>query len=118
MAIIITVNQKGARLDTVEKLVRELLKDKYPEASVSVVRKDPPESRSDRFNEAIGMVSDGKSEIEGLRDELQEWRDGLPENLQGGDKASELDEAISSLDDILSSLEEAEGADVEFPGMY
>lgn len=71
-----------------------------------------------RFDAALGRVSDAKTEIEELRDELQSWRDNLPENLQSGSKADALDEAISSLEDVISDLENVEGASVEFPSMF
>lgn len=114
----ITINKKGLRADAVENIVSAAVKAKWPDASVSVSRKEPPESRSDRFSEAQGMVCDAKSEAESLRDELQEWRDGLPENLQSGSKADELETAISELDEFISNCEQAEGNDVSFPAMY
>ena len=75
-------------------------------------------SRRERFESAIGQISEAKTEIETLRDELQEWLDNMPENLQDGQKAEELQEAIDNLEEILNSLEEAESTDVEFPGMF
>jgi uncharacterized protein YgfB (UPF0149 family) len=75
-------------------------------------------SRSERFQEALATVSIGKADIESLRDELQEWLDNMPENLQGGTKAEELEEAIGSLEEVIEHLEEAEGTEINFPGMY
>lgn len=75
-------------------------------------------SRADRFSEAQALASDAKAQVEELRDELQNWLDNLPENLQGGSKAEALEEAISNLEDVISNLEEAEGASVDFPGMF
>jgi hypothetical protein len=75
-------------------------------------------SRADRYSDAQGSISDAKTEAEELRDELQNWLDGLPENLQNGSKADALNEAISNLDTFIQSAEEAEGTDVEFPGMF
>ncbi len=75
-------------------------------------------SRADRFGEAQSDVSSAKGNAEELRDELQNWLDNLPENLQSGSKASELEDAISSLEEFINSCEEAEGVDVQFPGMY
>jgi len=77
-----------------------------------------PKSRAERFSAALDIVADAKSQIEELRDELQNWLDGMPENLQASSKADELDNAISELDGVISSLEDAEGASVEFPGMF
>lgn len=114
----ITVNQKGARAETIQKLVADAIKSKYPEASVNVSRKEPAESRSDRFSEAQSMVADAKSEAESLRDELQDWHDNLPESFQNGEKGESLNEAISQLEEFISGCESAESANVEFPRMY
>ncbi len=75
-------------------------------------------SRADRYSDAQGHISDARAEAEELRDELQNWRDSLPENLQSSSKADQLDEAISNLETFIQSAEEAEGTDVEFPGMF
>lgn len=118
MPINITVTQKGARVETVRELTEKAIRSKYPEASVTAVRYEPPTSRAERFSEAISSLADTRSTIEELRDELQSWLDNLPEGLQGGEKAGMLEEAISNLEEIISAIEEAEGTDVEFPGMY
>jgi len=75
-------------------------------------------SRRKRLEEALSDLSDCMSEVECLRDELQEWLDNMPENLQGGAKADELENAISQLDEIYEKLEEAQGEEVEFPSMF
>ena len=118
MSIVITVNQKGARVDGIEALIEKHIKMKYPDAAIRVERYDPPESRADRFDEALSFVGDAKSGAEELRDELQEWLDGLPENLQSGSKADELQSAIDELEQFISQCEDAESASVSFPGMY
>lgn len=118
MTIIITINQKGLRLDSIQKIVNERIQGQYPEAHISVVRKERPESRADRFSEIQSTVSDAKSDAEELRDELQDWLDNLPENLQQGNKADELETAIGELDEFIDTLDNAENVGVEFPGMY
>lgn len=118
MSIVITVNQKGARLDSVEKIISEQIRGKYPNAQISVTRKEIPDSRADRFAEAQSLVSDAKSEAEELRDELQDWYDNLPENFQAGEKGDTLQSAIDELETFIQNCEEAEGASVEFPSMY
>jgi len=118
MSIIITINQKGARVDGIESLIEKHVKEKYPEASISVQRKEPATSRSDRFSNAQTLASDAKTDAEELRDELQEWLDNLPENLQQGNKADELGSAISELETFIDALDTAEGVSPEFPGMY
>ena len=112
----ITITKKGLRLDSVTYLV-DSLKAKYEGASVNVETHEPPTSRSDRFDLAKSAISDARSSIEELRDELQEWRGGMPENLQSSTKADELDNAISALEECISSCDEAEGHDINFPSM-
>jgi hypothetical protein len=73
-------------------------------------------SRADRLSDCESAVGDAASEVESLKEELQEWRDNLPENMQSGEKASALDNAISELDDIYSNLDGIRW-EVEFPGM-
>ncbi len=114
----VTISGKGVKKASVDALVAKV-RDKFGEkVSVSVEDASPPESRADRFSEAVGLISDAVSELEGLRDELQEWKDGMPENLQSGSKAEEIDQAISDLEDIISEGEDLAGRDVTFPGMY
>src|SRR6266567_4390623 len=42
------------------------------------------------------VVENAKSELESLRDELQDWYDNLPEGFRNGDKGDRLQEAVSS----------------------
>lgn len=118
MAIIITIDQKGARVDAIEKIIEEKIRAKYPDMDIRVERKDRPESRADRFREAQDLFERGLVEVETLRDELQEWYDNLPENFQQGDKGSELESAISELEIVIDTLGEVADIDVEFPSMY
>jgi len=78
------------------------------------------QSRSQRLSEALENIAATKTEVELLRDELQEWLDNMPENLQESMKASELEEAITTLEEIIGECEELEGreGDVMFPSMY
>lgn len=115
--VTITVTQKGLRVDQIEKLFRDTLKEKFPDAAVSIGRYDKPESRADRFADAKEKIGQGRAMIEELQEELQNWRDGLPENMQDGEKANQLDEAIQNLESCRDSAEEAENAEVEFPSM-
>jgi hypothetical protein len=75
-------------------------------------------SRADRFQEAIEKIGEGQSEIEEIRDELQNWLDNLPENLQNGMKAEALQSAIDECETAISGCGEAAGASPEFPGMF
>lgn len=107
---------KGSRLETLQ----DFLKKRYKGSYVSVSRDDPPESRSDRLAIAVSDMENAKTEVESLKDELQNWHDNLPENLQSGSKADELDESISALEEVEqeldSAISSAEG--VSFPGMF
>jgi hypothetical protein len=116
--IIVEITKKGAQLEAIQKLVEKVLAKQYGDANVRVYRKEPPESRSDRFDNAQSLVSDAKLEGEALRDELQNWLDNLPENLQGGDKAGQLEDAISNIEEFIEACDNAESASVDFPGMY
>lgn len=118
MSIVITISQKGARLDAIEKIVEKYVKEKYPDASISVQKKEPAKSRGDRFSEAQSLLSEAKSIAEELSSELEEWLGNLPENLQGGSKADEIQSAIDDLETFTSACEEAEGVESMFPGMY
>lgn len=46
------------------------------------------------------LIEDAYSEIESLRDEIDEWLNSIPENLQGGDKGQQLEELLGYLEDI------------------
>lgn len=43
-------------------------------------------------------LSNGVSDLESLKDELQDWYDNMPENFQSGDKGEQLQTAIDQLD--------------------
>lgn len=45
-------------------------------------------------------ISQAGSEVESLKDELQEWFDNLPEAFQQGDKGNALEEAVSALENV------------------
>jgi len=77
------------------------------------------------IGDALNIAEEQKGEVEGLKDELQEWLDNMPENLQGGEKASALEEAIQGLeemegqlDEAISNLNDVMMGSVEFPGMF
>lgn len=48
--------------------------------------------------DTTAAIADAFSEIESLKDELQEWYDNLPENFQNGSKGEQLQEAIGALE--------------------
>ena len=113
----ITISGKGVRQATVDKLA-ETYREKFGEdVSISVVDASPPESRAERFSDAMSSVSDARSQCEELRDEMQDWYDSIPENLQSGSKAEEVQETIDNLENVIGELEDIEGSDVSFPSM-
>lgn len=116
--IVVTVVGKGVRQAGVDKIVQKLKDDLGESVSVSVRKEELPESRSQRYAAAQSLVEEGKSEMETLRDELQERLDNMPENLQGGSKASEIEDAIGQLDEAVEAAEAAADVDVSFPGMF
>lgn len=96
----------------------KLLERQYGEGCVTVSKESrPARSRAERLAVAEGQVDEAKTEVEALRDELQEWYDNLPEAFQNGSKGEALKEAIDQLESISSALEECDWS-VEFPGMY
>lgn len=116
----IDLQGKGLRKVAVKNLVGKL-KDTFGEGvSTSVKDATPPTSRAGRLSVAFDLINDAKSEMELLRDELQEWYDNLPEQFQGGSKGDQLQTAIDALTEIISDLDNVEGrdGDVNFPGMY
>lgn len=48
-----------------------------------------------------------KTDLEGARDEEQEYYDNMHENLQGGEKGERAQEFISACDEHIQTLEEA-----------
>lgn len=110
----ITLTFHGDNIRTVAALAKKTFGE-YAETQVMKVLN--PTSRAERLATAGSKVKDDAySEVESLKDELQEWLDNLPENLQGSQKADDLQEAIDRLEEILSGLDDIDW-DVEFPGM-
>jgi hypothetical protein len=52
-----------------------------------------------------------------LRDELDSWLDSLSDTLMESEKAEQLEDAISQLEEFIAACEQAEGVEIEFPGM-
>ena len=74
-------------------------------------------SRSGRFSAAVSQIEEGRSEIECLKDEMEQWRDSIPENLQGGEKYQQVESCCDELDSVLSEIPETLD-EPEFPGMF
>jgi DNA repair exonuclease SbcCD ATPase subunit len=62
-----------------------------------------------------GAIEGAKTDIEELKEELENWLEGMPDNLQGGMKAEQLQEAIDGLDTKISDLEDLESQISDLP---
>lgn len=115
---ILTIDAKGLSETSVQKLVRDHIRK--TDVTVTVTKVKEGSSRSDRLSAAMADVETAASEVESLKDELQEWHDNMPENLQDGDKGSQLDDAVQALEELYDKLNEAvsDSQSIDFPGMY
>lgn len=112
----ITLTVEGARLETIRKKADEAFGTELK----AVQKVEHATSRGARLDEAMRILEDAKSEVESLRDEMQEWHDNLPESFQQGQKGEQLEEAVTNLETVIEELDGATSAaeNVEFPGMY
>jgi hypothetical protein len=103
-----------------EASLRKKLAAIDPNASFVVRKIEREPSRADRLADAATLVQDAVGEVEGLKEEMEEWHDNMPENLQSGDKGTAVEEAAQALDSIADRLDSAitEMEQVSFPGMY
>lgn len=122
--LVLTVEFEGTSIaEARQKAAAELKKQAAAispaEMVFQVVRKGYA-SRALRLQQAMDRATEAKGDIEGLKEELEEWYGNLPESFQNGDKGEALQEAISQLEQVEQALDEADGAaqDVNFPGMY
>lgn len=90
--------------EEIERLFSEY-EDKTSDLEEDSIPEELKELYVTDINNQIGNAQDGISDLEELRDELQNWLDSLPENLQQGSKADELNEAIDELDTGIYELE-------------
>ena len=56
-----------------------------------------------------GTLEDAKQDLEGIRDEEQEYLDNMPENLVNSERYSNAESVVSNMDDAINSLEDALG---------
>lgn len=63
--------------------------------------------RRARIQEVVDQIGAMCQELEGLRDEEQDYMDNMPENLQGSEKYEMAEEAVSNLDSAIDHLTEA-----------
>lgn len=66
-----------------------------------------PTSRPMQTSGELGEILDYYSDVEDLKDEMEEWRDNMPESLQSSDKYSQVDEAADTLGSAHDDLEGA-----------
>ena len=65
-------------------------------------------SLTEQLDTLKGKLNDIQQELEGLRDEEQEYYDNMPESFQMGDKGQAAEEAIGYLDEAATAAGEAE----------
>lgn len=68
-----------------------------------------PTSRPIQTSDKLGDILDYPTDIEDLKDEMEEWRDNIPDSLQSSDKYTQVDEAAETLGSAASELKEACG---------
>lgn len=108
----VTIFVEAARITTIQKEAEAAFGKE-----IRVEKVDLSRSRADRLSDVENQVQDCCSDVEELRNELQEWFDNLPEQFQSGDKGSELEEAIQALDEIKDNLDGVDFSSVSFPSM-
>lgn len=113
----IFVTDRGVKPATIDNIVKDIQK-KLPRASVTKKHITRPESRKDRYAACIAVLEDMKTEMEEIRNELQDWYDNLPENFQQGDKGNDIETAINEIDNSINDLDQVIGNEPDFPTMY
>ncbi len=76
-------------------------RQKYKIIKALPQHQDYLELRKTKFTTTVGeLVENAMSELECLKDELQEWYDNLPEAFQSGDKGETLQSTIQELEGL------------------
>ncbi len=57
-----------------------------------------------RFDELKALAESIKEDLEGIRDDEQEYFDNMPESLQSGEKGSNAEQEISDMEDAIDAL--------------
>lgn len=118
----INLTVESTNISSVEKKLREAFGAPVPVHTTEKLT--TPAGRAARLDAALQELNTAKdaaeSEINELRDELQNWLDGMPENLQGSSKAEELQTAIDELESLVSEVEDitVPESNVDFPTMF
>lgn len=87
--------------------------DKAPVAAAPKQKKVKMPSRPERWADACSRALDAISDLEGLKEEYEEWKDNLPDSLQQSPVGEKLDAVCDlDLDSARSAIEEAEGTDL------
>jgi ABC-type transporter Mla subunit MlaD len=71
-------------------------------------RRKDIQSVIDRLQGASDILSDALTDVEGIRDEEQDYLDAMPENMQSSDRGEKTQEAIDYLEQVISSLEDVD----------
>jgi hypothetical protein len=61
------------------------------------------QSRADELGDAVGMISEARSIVESLKEQIEEWHDNLPDSFRDGDKGSQLEECTEALEQVAAS---------------
>jgi len=121
----LTLTVEASQPASVEKKLRQAFGEEIPVHTVERIK--TAESRADRLaqvnSDFESSIEDAKSNVEELKEEMQNWYDSIPENLQSGDKANEVQEAIDALENLASELDNLDISglgfdDVNFPSMF
>lgn len=63
--------------------------------------------RRKALNSVIDKINDAMSELEGLRDEEEEYKDNMPENMHGSERYENAESAVSNMQEAYDQLEDA-----------
>lgn len=63
--------------------------------------------RRKALSEIVDRLEELRSDLEGIKEEEEEYRDNMPGNLQGSERYDAADAACDNLDSALGTLEDA-----------
>jgi hypothetical protein len=69
------------------------------------------------MSKIAGLLSDARTTLEGVRDEIQESYENMGEKVQEGEKGEAAQQAVENLEEAISAIEELE-AEVEKGGQW
>jgi hypothetical protein len=114
----ITIDKKGLQPQAVKRLVIDLKLRFGKDATVRSEKVVRPKSRADRFKAALDLAEEAKLELEGLKDEMDDWYGNLGA-LESSPTGEKVQEARDALDNLVNELDSVVSyGDVDFPRMY